>query len=52
MLKQQGRTFEAMAEEVMFGDENTLAPGPNSAKSSHTAHAPTCASFLRAAGLI
>jgi len=25
MLKQEGRTFEAMAEEVMFGDANALA---------------------------
>jgi hypothetical protein len=24
MLKQEGRTFEAMAEEVMFGDANAL----------------------------
>jgi hypothetical protein len=53
MLKQQGRTFEAMAEAVMFGDENALALCDEQCEVEPDGSCPHgCPSFLRAAGII
>jgi hypothetical protein len=53
MLKQQGRTFEAMAEAVMFGDENALALCDEQCEVEPDGSCPHgCPSFLRAAGVI
>ena len=43
MLKREGRTFEDMAEEVMFGDAKALALCTEHCEGSQTAHAPTVA---------
>ena len=53
MLKQEGRTFEAMAEEVMFGDANALALCTEHCEVEPDGTCPHgCPSFMRAAGLI
>jgi hypothetical protein len=53
MLKQQGRTFDEMAEAVMFGDENALALCTEQCEVEPDGTCPHgCPSFLRAAGII
>ena len=53
LLKQEGRTFEAMAEEVMFGDANALALCTEHCEVEPDGTCPHgCPSFMRAAGLI
>jgi hypothetical protein len=53
MLKQQGRTFEEMANAVMFGDENAIALCTEQCEVEPDGTCPHgCPSFLRAAGII
>jgi hypothetical protein len=53
MLKQQGSTFEEMANAVMFGDENAIALCTEQCEVEPDGTCPHgCPSFLRAAGII
>jgi len=50
LLKQEARSFEEMAEAVLFGDENALALCDEQCEVERTAPSAGCPSFLRAAG--
>lgn len=53
MLREQGRTFEEMAEAVIFGDENALALCDEQCEVEPDGTCPHgCPSFLHAAGVI
>ena len=53
LLKQESRSFEEMAEAVLFGDENALALCDEQCEVEPDATCPHgCPSFLRAAGII
>ena len=53
MLKRQGQTFEEMAADVMFGDNNALALCTEHCEVEPDGTCPHgCPSFMRAAGLI
>jgi hypothetical protein len=53
LLKQEGRSFEEMAEAVLFGDENALALCDEQCEVEPDGTCPHgCPSFLRAAGII
>ena len=53
LLKLEGRSFEEMAEGVLFGDENALALCDEQCEVEPDGTCPHgCPSFLRAAGII
>jgi hypothetical protein len=53
MLKEQGRTFEEMAEAVIFADENAIALCDEQCEVEPDGTCPHgCPSFLRASGII
>lgn len=53
LLKQEARSFEEMAEAVLFGDENALALCDEQCEVEPDGTCPHgCPSFLRAAGTI